>query len=151
MSLKMNYDQFRSEYRQWYLESLKNELSNLDASYRPSEDRCIEIANTSFDQLISDDLISKLFDEVSKQDLDPVDDALEWRTPRWLRDLDPTTNKNVCIGLSMAAAAALLAAWVASGGTLTVGMIAGGVKITSPIYAALVGGGGAAAVASEMC
>jgi hypothetical protein len=151
MSLKMNYDQFRSEYRQWYLESLKNELSNLDASYRPSDDRCIEIAKTSFDQLISDDLISKLFDEVSKQDLGPVDDDLEWRTPRWLRDLDPTTNKNVCIGLSMAAAAALLAAWVASGGTLTVGMIAGGVKITSPIYAALVGGGGAAAVASAMC
>jgi hypothetical protein len=151
MSLKMNYDQFRSEYRQWYLESLKNELSNLDVSYRPSEDRCIEIVNTSFDQLISDDLIGKLFDEVSKQDLDPADDALEWKTPKWLRKLDPTTNKNVCIGLSMAAAAAVLAAWVASGGTLTVGVMAGGVKITSPIYAALAGGGGAAAVASAMC
>lgn len=151
MTLKINYDQFRSEYRQWYLESLKNELNNLDSSYRPGEGRCIEITNTSFEQLISDDLIEKLFEEVSNKDLDASDDALEWRTPRWVRRLDPTTNKDICIGLSMAAAAALLAAWVASGGTLTVGVMAAGVTITEPIYAALIGGGGAAAVARAMC
>lgn len=63
---------------------------------------------------------------------------------------NPTTNKNVCIGLSMAAAA-LLAAWVASDGTLTVGVMAAGVTITGPIYVTLVGGCGTAAVASAMC
>lgn len=56
--------------------------------------------------------------------------------------------RDICIGLHIAVGAAVLAAWVASGGTLSIGAVAaGGVVITETILAALVGGASAATIA----
>lgn len=63
-------------------------------------------------------------------------------TPLW------NPGRDICIGLHMAAGAAVLAAWVASGFTLSIGAVAaGGVVITNTILAALVGGASAGTIA----
>jgi hypothetical protein len=59
--------------------------------------------------------------------------------------------KQLCIIGVIAAATALAAAWVASGGTLAIGSVVAGLTITGPIHAALVGGASGAAIASIIC
>ncbi|WP_124313731.1 hypothetical protein [Pseudomonas chlororaphis] len=55
--------------------------------------------------------------------------------------------RDLCILGSMALGGALLAAWVASGGTLIIGTAAAGVTVTGPLMAALVGGASAGTLA----
>jgi hypothetical protein len=59
--------------------------------------------------------------------------------------------RDACIVAHMAVAAALLAAWVSSGGTLIVGTQAAGVAITESLHAALVGGVTGGALAAHFC
>jgi len=62
------------------------------------------------------------------------------------------SEKDWCIIAHMAAATAILAAWVASGGTLTIGAVAaGGIKISSELHAALVGGASGRVIAEILC
>jgi hypothetical protein len=64
---------------------------------------------------------------------------------------NPFDPKTACIISHIAIGAAVVAAWVASGGTLTIGSAAAGVTITQPIYAALVGGASGAVIAQILC
>ena len=131
----------------------EKKLNNLEPGYRPQQIDDIVKASLGF---LDETAIRTTFEEHRKKHQggnvsasDFFDDVGDFFTK-----IDPThpdNRKAVCVAASMAAASALLAAWVASGGTLTVGMAAGGVQITEPILAALIGGGGAAAVASAMC
>lgn len=151
----MDYEQFKAEYKAYFLDQLKLQLDHLDAGHRPDEEKQKAILASSFDVVVSEEMLHTIYEEIRSQNDQPdtpdSDTALEWRTPGWIRDLDPTKNKDVCIGLHVAAASALVAAWVASGGTLTVGAVAGGIKITSPIMAALIGGAGGRGIAEVMC
>lgn len=61
------------------------------------------------------------------------------------------SKKDWCIITHMALAAAILAAWVASGGTLTIGATAAGVTISSELYAALAGGASGRVIAEILC
>lgn len=60
-------------------------------------------------------------------------------------------SKEVCIITHIAIGAAILAAWVASGGTLAIGSVVAGVTITQPLIAALAGGASGAVLAKIMC
>ena len=60
-------------------------------------------------------------------------------------------SKEICVLGYMAVGSAILAAWVASGGTLAIGSVVAGVKISSAIHAALVGGASGATIAQILC
>ena len=57
------------------------------------------------------------------------------------------TKRDLCILGTMAAGAAILAAWVYSGGALTVGTPFGSFIITEAVHAALIGGASAGTIA----
>lgn len=63
------------------------------------------------------------------------------------RELD----KTACILANVAVGAAILAAWVASGGTLAIGSVVAGVTVTQPILAALTGGASGRVIAEILC
>ncbi|WP_159351045.1 hypothetical protein [Roseomonas harenae] len=82
-------------------------------------------------------------------DLNPFGFKIEF--PKKLPDPFKGVKKEACILAHIAIAAALVAAWVASGGTLVVGSTVAGVVITDTIYAALAGGLTGAALAEKFC
>lgn len=55
--------------------------------------------------------------------------------------------RDLCIATHIAIGGAVLAAWVASGGTLVIGSAVAGVTISNTVVAALVGGASAATIA----
>ncbi|WP_152483585.1 hypothetical protein [Halomonas sp. THAF5a] len=62
--------------------------------------------------------------------------------------MNPTNvPRDLCILAWMAVGAAILAAWVASGGTLIIGSAVAGVTISQPLLAALAGGASAGTIA----
>lgn len=152
----MTFEEFRSAYVGWYKAQLKKNLTSLEGEHRPKKADDIVQASVAF---LDEAALKTAFDEHTAKNQGGVNaqgffDDLGDDFGDFLTKIDPThpdNRKAVCVAGSMAAAAALLAAWVASGGTLTFGMVVGGIKITEPILAALIGGGGAAAVASAMC
>ncbi len=84
-------------------------------------------------QLTIDDLVTGVRELLIK--------PLDGMSPMW------NPKRDLCIIGCMALGAAILAAWVASGGTLIVGTLVAGFSVTSPIIAALIGGATAGTIA----
>jgi len=130
---------YTNETKELFMKSYKDELEHLleglDEKYRPTPTRLHEIIENSAKYLDVDDLLDS-----ARTVEDGTGIKLLW---------DP--KRDACIALTIAAAAALVAAWVASGGTLVVGTAVAGIIINSPILAALVGGLTGAALAGVIC
>jgi hypothetical protein len=116
-----------------YQEKLKGFLEGLDVKHRPPQDRIQQIVDNSVNYLEIDDLLEGRISDGPEMHL------------LWDPGID------LCIAAHMAVAAAILAAWVASGGTLIVGTAIAGVTVTSEIIAALIGGAGGRAIAEKFC
>lgn len=146
----MNYQEFIEAAKSKHCRSVKAEIEKLDASLRPSQALIDGLASKSVEQLYDDLLDQKLYETV--KDKLPSNPDLEWD---WDWDDIIPSGKTLCIIASTAVAAAIVAAWVASGGTLTIAILIGqwalSFEVASAVYAALIAGGGVAAVASAMC
>jgi hypothetical protein len=128
-----NLEEARKVFVDDYKEKLKNLLEGLDEKYRPPQDRIQQIIDNSANYLSVDDLLTSQSSE-----------GTEIR-PLW------NPGRDLCILAHMAIAAAILAAWVASGGTLIAGTTVAGVTVTSEVIAALIGGGGGRVIAEKFC
>jgi hypothetical protein len=154
------FDDTKSQYIANYRTKLQGLLENLDPSHRPSPDRIGEIVQNSADHLNVDGLL--LHQYLGQSNFAQTQFGFPGLPnppnpfpglPNPLQPLPlPSPGKSACIAGNMAVGAAICAAWVASGGTLAIGeVVAGGVTITSQIYAALVGGASGAIIAGILC
>ena len=127
------FSAYRTALYEGLLDEKNSPKSDLDLMRKVK--RCLDEVQKSFldGRITFDEVIS-----LSKECMNKVDGPiLVWNPGR-----------DICIGLHMAIGAGVLAAWVASGGTLTIGAVAaGGVVISAPVMAALVGGASAATIA----
>lgn len=146
----MNYQEFIESAKSKHRSDIKQEIDKLDPSMKPSQALIDGLIANSADQLYKNLIDQKLYEAVRSRL--PSRPDLEWD---WDWDDILPSGKTLCIVGATAVAAAIVAAWVASGGTLTVAIIIGqwalSGEVASAVYAALIAGGGVAAVASAMC
>lgn len=139
----------KADYVTQFKNDLRNLLEGLDSAYRPAPDRISEIIEINSNLLNIDDLLLRQFTGESHYNLfnwGPFPDLPLPQLPPL-----PDLNKEACILAHIAIAAAVLAAWVASGGTLTIGTSIAGVTITNEIIAALIGGASGRVLAEKFC
>lgn len=142
------------EYVSQYKSDLKKLLEGLDSAHRPKPDRINQIIETSASTLYVDDLLVRRFVGTNNLRLFDFPGIPLPPLPNPFPPLPnpfPGLGKEACILAHMAIAAAVLAAWVNSGGTLVVGTTAAGVTITNEIIAALIGGATGRALAEKFC
>lgn len=127
-----------------YKIDLANLIGNLDPKLRPNK-------------AVLDKIMAKDIEDIKRVagSLGAGNDLIqknEFGLGDWIPGIpNPFDPKAACILTHIAIGAAVLAAWVASGGTLAIGASAAGVQITQPIYAALVGGASGAVIAAILC
>ena len=147
----------KAEYISKYKTDLKALLEGLDSTHRPTPDRINAIVETNASNLYVDDLLVRRFAGTSNPRLFgifpdiPLPNIPLPNIPLPQLAPLPDIGKEGCILVHMAIAAAVLAAWVASGGTLIVGTAVAGVTITNEIIAALIGGATGRALAEKFC
>lgn len=145
----MEYSDFLAGVKSVFSERLEKELGKLEPAYRPKESEWSNIIDASFEYAFPKGFFESFYEDV-KDNLPSSSELEKWS------DWDPTSRRNRCIWGATATAVAICSLWVASGGTLTIAFILGNwtlasTSVASAVYAALIGGGGAAAVASAMC
>ncbi len=128
-----NIEEARKVFVRDYKEKLKGLLEGLDVKHRPPQDRIQQIVDNSANYLDINDLLESRIS-------DGPEVHLLWNPGR-----------DLCIAAHIAIGAAILAAWVASGGTLIAGSMVAGVTVTSEIIAALIGGASGRVIAEKFC
>ena len=137
-----------------YIAELHELLVQLPPDQQPDANQISEIVKAD---------LSELRDNLMPQS-GLTEDDIAITDASWLSHHNPLQNlgkriantakrnsKEVCIITHIAVGAAILAAWVASGGTLAIGSVVAGVTITQPLLAALAGGTSGAVLAQIMC
>lgn len=130
-----------------YNQELSKALKEIKEKYKLSDDRIKSIEDNSSKYLEIDDIVNRAAEKNKNANVD-------FQTASWLSEglkKLGLSNRDQCIIKHVAIGAAIIAAWVASGGTLIIGTTLQGVVITETLHAALAGGASGRVLAEIMC
>jgi hypothetical protein len=152
------YDAFFDRYMRdlrWCLRQLPPNLQptaeqvrEIVEKERPELDRIV--AELSSNPRVTPAIFQEDDDKPLIQNADFIDDITRGLGGP-IPDPVPAITNTGCVAAHMAIGAAILAAWVASGGTLAIGSVVAGVTITDAIAAALAGGASGYVIAQILC
>jgi hypothetical protein len=140
---------------QAYMQELEATLKALPSRLQPDANQIKGIAEKDVEDIR--DLIAQIGitdAQVNIQHASWISHNIHNPLKRLADGVEHTVNRNkyeLCILGNIAVGAAIIAAWVSSGGTLTVGTAIGGIQITSPLLAFLAGGATGRGVAEFIC